>query len=92
MSSAVRTLLSRHRRALQRREAARLLLWASGGLPWLVLLLGLLGGFTTFSTFGYETLALARDTENLKALANIALHVTAGLGAVWFGGAISRIL
>lgn len=42
MSSAVRTLLSRHRRALQRREAARLLLWASGGLPWLVLLLGLL--------------------------------------------------
>ena len=58
----------------------------------LFLLLGLLGGFTTFSTFGYETLALARDAESLKALANIALHIAACLGAVWFGGAFSRIL
>lgn len=56
----------------------------------LFLLIGCLGGFTTFSTFGYETLALAREAETLKALANIALHLGAGLAAVWLGAALAR--
>lgn len=46
---------------------------------------GILGGFTTFSSFGNETLALARDGEFLYALANIAASFLFGLGAVWLG-------
>jgi len=56
----------------------------------LFLLIGCLGGFTTFSTFGYETLALAREAETFKALANIALQLGAGLIAVWLGYALAR--
>lgn len=50
-----------------------------------LVVIGVLGGFTTFSSFGNETLALARDGENLYALANIAANVLVGLGAVWLG-------
>ena len=46
---------------------------------------GLLGGFTTFSAFGNETLNLWRDGESLLALCNIAGHLVFGLGAVWAG-------
>ncbi len=49
------------------------------------LLIGLLGGFTTFSTFAYETTALTRDAEFLTAFLNIALQVTTGLLAAWLG-------
>jgi len=48
-------------------------------------LIGMLGAFTTFSTFGYETFSLARDHEYLRALTNVALQVVGGLSAVWFG-------
>jgi len=52
---------------------------------------GFLGGFTTFSTFGYETLALTRFGEPVSALTNILLHLFLGLGAVWAGDALSKI-
>jgi CrcB protein len=48
-------------------------------------LIGLLGGFTTFSTFGYETFAMIRDAEYLQAAANIGVQVIAGLALVWLG-------
>jgi len=51
----------------------------------LFLFLGLLGGFTTFSSFGYETLALLRDGENARAAANVALQLVTGLGLAWAG-------
>ena len=51
----------------------------------LFLLIGLLGGFTTYSTFGYETFALMRDSEHFRALAYVGLHVIAGLAMVWAG-------
>ena len=48
-------------------------------------LIGLLGGFTTYSTFGYETFALLRDADYLRAVANVALHIVFGLALVWVG-------
>ena len=37
--------------------------------------IGILGGFTTFSAFGNETMNLLRGGENLTAFANIGIHV-----------------
>ena len=49
------------------------------------LFVGLLGGFTTFSTFGNETMNLFRTGESPLAFLNLALHMVFGLGAVWLG-------
>lgn len=51
--------------------------------------IGVLGGFTTFSAFGNETINLWRDGENALAFANIAAHVVLGLGAVWASRALA---
>lgn len=48
-------------------------------------LIGILGGFTTFSTFAYETLGLLHAAEYGRSLFNIAAHVVLGLGAAWVG-------
>jgi fluoride exporter len=58
----------------------------------LFLMVGLLGGFTTFSTFGNETLNLFRGGESFVAFANISLHVVAGLGAVWLGRTLAHLI
>ncbi len=55
----------------------------------LFLLIGLLGGFTTFSTFSFETFAMLRDGEAMRAGANVAIHIVAGLGLVWLGYALT---
>ena len=56
----------------------------------LFLYVGLLGGFTTFSTFGYETFALFRDAHRMAAAGNVALHLTLGLTAVWLGYSMAK--
>ncbi len=48
-------------------------------------LIGLLGGFTTWSTFGYETFAMLRDAEYLRAAGNVGVHLVLGLVLVWLG-------
>ena len=57
----------------------------------LFLMIGLLGSFTTFSTFGYETLSLFRDGALLRASANVILQVGLGLAAAWTGLVLSRL-
>ncbi|MBN1369385.1 MAG: fluoride efflux transporter CrcB [Dehalococcoidaceae bacterium] len=52
--------------------------------------IGLLGGFTTFSTFSYETYSLFRGGEVLAAGANIMLQVIPGIGCVGLGYIIGR--
>jgi CrcB protein len=51
----------------------------------LFLMVGILGAFTTFSTFGNETLNLANDRGIVLALLNIGVHIVFGLSAVILG-------
>ncbi len=51
--------------------------------------IGVLGGFTTFSAFGNETMNLWRDGESSLAIANVAAHLILGLGAVWASRALA---
>jgi fluoride exporter len=55
------------------------------------LLIGVLGGFTTFSSFSYETLSLFRSGHTFLGLVNSLGSVAAGLLAVWIGFRVSRI-
>jgi len=54
-------------------------------------LIGVLGGFTTFSTFGYETFAMLRDAEYVLVAANVGVHVVLGLALVWLGYALTTL-
>ncbi len=56
------------------------------------LLIGLLGAFTTFSTFSIETLNLVENGEPLRALANVAASVTLCIIACWIGVVAGRQL
>lgn len=56
------------------------------------LVLGILGGFTTFSAFGIETMNLLRGGETALALANIGAQVLLGLGAVWLGYTLAYVI
>ena len=57
----------------------------------LVLVVGFLGAFTTFSAFGYDTLNLLRNGTILRAMLNVVLSVGLGLLAVWAGLMTARL-
>jgi len=58
----------------------------------LFLVVGVCGGFTTFSAFSYETLELLRANELWQAGANIGGQILLGLLAVWAGLAAARLV
>jgi CrcB protein len=56
------------------------------------MMIGVFGGFTTFSSFSLQTLALARDGEWLGAGMNVVLSVVLCLVAVWGGHSVALAL
>jgi CrcB protein len=56
------------------------------------LLIGVIGGFTTFSTFGHETFQLLREYQWIPGAMNVILQLVLGLAAVWAGHVVSRLL
>jgi CrcB protein len=57
----------------------------------ILLIVGLLGGFTTFSSFGLENFHLIRDTRFLVASMNILVQVILGVGGVMLGNWMARL-
>jgi fluoride exporter len=55
------------------------------------LTIGILGGFTTFSTFSYETIAMLRDAEYLFASFNVGATVAVCLSATYLGMVTGRL-
>ncbi len=60
-------------------------LMPGAGLPWLLFATGLLGSYTTVSTFALQTLALHDDATTAQALGNVVLSVAGCLGAAALG-------
>ena len=58
----------------------------------LMLAVGVLGAFTTFSTFSLETLNLLREGSVLMAGANVLTNILVCLAAVWLGVVLVRVM
>ncbi len=56
------------------------------------LFIGVLGGFTTFSSFGNDTINLFRDGNSFSAIANIGSSVVVGLTLVWLGRVVAHLI
>lgn len=56
------------------------------------LVIGILGAFTTFSTFGYESINLLKSGLNFHFILNIGMQVVFGLVAVWGGMHLARLI
>jgi len=56
------------------------------------IMLGVLGGFTTFSSFGLQTLALAQDGEWLRVSGNVVGSVVLCLAGAWAGHALATLI
>jgi len=53
---------------------------------------GILGGYTTFSTFANESMNLLRDGQGAAVFANVLIHVSIGLAAVWLGRVVAALV
>jgi len=56
------------------------------------LMVGMLGAFTTFSTFSNETMGLLQKGDDLRGWLNVALHLMLGLAMIWVGRTAGRRL
>ena len=55
-------------------------------------LVGILGGFTTFSAFTFDTLELLRTAAFFRAAINVLGQIAIGLFALWLGYAIAKLV
>jgi fluoride exporter len=58
----------------------------------LLLVVGFLGGFTTFASFGFETMQLLRGGQIVYACMNIFLQMLCGLCGVWLGMILAKLV
>jgi len=58
----------------------------------LFLMVGILGGFTTFSTFAFESVSLLQDADVARALLNTVLQVLLGFTAAFGGYVLARVI
>jgi CrcB protein len=56
-----------------------------------ILLVGFMGGFTTFSSYAYETGAMLRDAEWTLAAGNLLAHNLVGIACFFVGAALGRL-
>lgn len=65
----------------------------SWNLEWrIAVAVGFLGGFTTYSTFNFETMHLLQSGATGAAMINVAATVASGLAAGWLGLVLARQL
>jgi len=57
-----------------------------------VILIGFMGGLTTFSSLAGDTMGLLREAQYLRAFANVAMQNIAGLTLLWLGIVTGRLL
>jgi CrcB protein len=57
-----------------------------------VVLIGVIGGFTTFSSYGLQTFTLLRDGELFLALVNVVASNALGLALVWLGYILAKAI
>jgi CrcB protein len=63
------------------------------GSEWhMAILIGVLGSFTTFSTFSIETLVLFEQGDIIKAMSNIVLSIILCISSVWAGAYFAKQL
>jgi CrcB protein len=55
-------------------------------------LVGILGGFTTFSAFTFDTLELLRTAAFFRAAFNVLGQITFGLAALWLGYLVAKLV
>src|SRR5215217_6140306 len=58
----------------------------------IAIFIGLIGGFTTFSSYGLQTFTLLRDGEVFLALVNVAASNLLGLVLVWVGYSLAKVI
>lgn len=66
--------------------------WLAPSSLRMLVMTGICGGYTTFSTFSLETLNLARDGQWSKAGANIAASIALCLIGVWLGHSLANVI
>lgn len=66
--------------------------WELSHATWLFVVVGVLGGFTTFSAFSNEVFMLGAGGHRLHALIHVTTHLVLGVGAAWLGYGIAARL